>query len=259
MKWSARSPSRAEPLTATTSSDERSWRARTSAGTCTSRCTMTGTATSTRTPCASIAARVASASKVRCSTSVDDSSEPSARCAKPQAWNNGDATRVTSRWRSGMRSRSATSRIDAHRSGAGRALGPTGGPGGEQHEPTTRREQARHGAASSGVDQVVERRGVAVHVVGLGQHDRGRAELGDDRRSRPGLGDEGRDLFLCHHVGELRPGERGVEEHHVGAEPACRSDGLDERSAVGGQTPRPGRAPRPRSARARRRAPRSDR
>ena len=70
---------------------------------------MTGTAVSTLAPCSSTSARVRSGSNRRESTSVDSSSCPNDRCAKPQAWNIGEATTVVSRARSGIADSSDTS------------------------------------------------------------------------------------------------------------------------------------------------------
>src|SRR5438045_2692654 len=104
MNLAARSGGSAEPLTATTRSDEVSYASSTSRR----RRSITGTATSAVAPEDDTAASVPAASNDPVSTNVEPSATPSNQCANPHAWNSGAATTVVSPAFSGMTDSSAT-------------------------------------------------------------------------------------------------------------------------------------------------------
>ena len=102
MNRTARSPGRAEPLTATIRSDEVSYRRPALPAASSRRWSITGTAASTVTRCSSIKVRAVSGSKRGRRTNVLPRAMPSARWASPQVWNIGAAIKVTSDDRRGI-------------------------------------------------------------------------------------------------------------------------------------------------------------
>ena len=196
------------------------------------RWSITGTTTSAVQPCCAIALSVSSGSNLRRMTSVVLSAMPSVKCAKPQEWNIGAASIVCSRARSGIMLNSAA----AGSSDSGwRRWAPLGLPVVPLVRMTTR--PFWDGGSRSVVSPSrmrSSRRGSSAGLVGVVPRDEPRAaparvvdevlELGvvDDRRRLLALGD----------LGDLRPGERGVEVQGVGAELRQRDRRVDEAAVV---------------------------
>ena len=198
------------------------------------RCSITGTTTSAVQPCCAVSDSVASSSNLRLSTIVEDSPMPSVKCAKPQAWNSGAAIIVFSRAFSGMRDEQRRDRVERLRLAARGALRRAGGAGGEDDRLARLLGRDDVGGVAA-LDQLLERRvlGLGLRlgprdvalapVPGVGQH-LGELLVVDDRLRLLAVGD----------VGQLRAGERRVEEQRVRPELRAGDDRLDEAAVVAG-------------------------
>ena len=199
------------------------------------RWSITGTTTSAVQPCSSSAASVSSGSKRRRRTSVEDSPIPRMRCARPQEWNSGAAISVRSRARSGIFASSPA--IGSSDSGwlAVGALRRAGRAAREDHErgPCASAARRRCGRRRRSAPRASGRAGVAVRprrAKRLRPSQRARQQRGellvvDDRRGPLALAD----------LGDLRPGEGGVEKQRVGAELRAGDGRLDEAAVVAAQ------------------------
>ena len=196
------------------------------------RISITGTRISAVHSCWAVADSVSSGSNLRRSTSAEPSPMPPARCPKPQAWNSGAAIMVRSSVRSGIFENIAA--IGPSELGVLRAA-PFGVP------VVPRREDHRlallggrdHGRRVALVDQLLERR-VVQAALALCPGDEALAplralldEVGEllveDQRAR---------ALALDDVGDLRPGEGGVEVQRIDPELRAGDGGVDEAAVV---------------------------
>ena len=114
------------------------------------------------------------------------------------------------------------------------ALRSSGGARRQQDELAFRTSAARLLACVL-VDQLLDGRHVLGDAVGPGDDPGGIGAVG--QRAVDGLGellvvDHCVDALALDHLGQRRPGERGVQQQHVGADPVGGDQGLDEAAVV---------------------------
>ena len=156
----------------------------------------------------------------------------SAKCAKPHWWNSGGATSTFSRPRSGIEERIATA--------APMPGEPREAPFGVPVVPEVRivwrpSRLRRHGRARvAPLDQLLER-GSSLSSCSSSAHatkPRRRYSASLRQLGELRVVDDRARLLALDHLGQLRAGERGVEQHRVGAELGERDQRLDDPAVV---------------------------
>ena len=188
------------------------------------RCSITGTTIRPSARCSATAASVASGSNRSRSTAVDDIPRATPMLERPQAWNSGAAMTTVSRARIGTVSSSGVS-VSMPRTA------PRDAPFGRPVVPEVRmtwRPTWRVGLSGANDRCSPSRRQLA------GRHRDARFGAGHDVGERVVV-EHGVDAFVGDDVGELRPGEAGVQVDDVGTELGGGDHAQHEATPVAGQ------------------------
>ena len=195
------------------------------------RWSITGTIGQLCTRSRSIAASTASGSNLRWRISVLAVTIARPKCAKPHWWNSGAATSTRSRAAQRDRGEERDRRADARRAARG-ALRRAGRARGEDRLAALALGRHRRRRVAP-LDQLLERRVGGLVALVRPRHEaaaavqRVRQQLGELR-----VVDDRARLLALDHLGQLRAGEGGVEQHRVGAELGQRDQRLDHPAVV---------------------------